>query len=314
MPKKPIEGVAALATKYLPCKEDGELDKESFRRHLRWMIEKGVDAIGVNAGADFHYSDAERKEITKILVDEVNGKVPCYMGASAFDTETAVKRAKEVQDAGTDAIFMTGPPIDHPLGSDPVNDIVEHFHRVSEAVSIPVGFYNTPSAWPGVMPPETIRKIEKAAPMVQFVKAGPRDMMSYTTMVNGMVESRIKIIAGKSYFQFHQLHSMWDKPNRPVGLTGYIAGVLPAEHVLMWKEFKSGNIDKARHIWQLKILPLVDLMYGFQFGWTEDIMPQEVLKQMGLIKTSRTPHSTKGVGEYLKKEIGKYLEQVKPEY
>jgi len=314
MPKKTIEGVAALATKFLPCKEDGELDVESFRNHLNWMIEKGANSIGVNAGADFHYNDAERKEITKILVDEVNGRVPCYMGASAFDTETAIKRAKEVQDAGADAIFMTGPPLDHPLGTDPQNDIVEHFRKISDAVDIPIGIYNTPSAWPGIMPPDTLRKIEQVADMVTFVKAGPRDMASYRVMVEGLAQSRIKIIAGKSYYQFHQLNFAWNMPNRPVGLTGYIAGVLPAEHAQLWKEFQNNNIDKARFIWQSKILPLVDLMYGFQFGWTEDVMPQEVLRQMGIIKCSRTPHSVKSVSDYLKKEIAKYLEQVKPTY
>ncbi len=152
--------------------------------------------------------------------------------------------------------------------------------------------------------------IRKAAPMFQFIKACPSDMTSYLTMVSAMANSRIKILAGKSYYMFHQLRSVWDKPNHPVGLTGYIAGVLSVEHVQMWKEFKSGNIDKARQIWYSKILPLVELMYGSQFGWSEDIMPLEVLKQMGIIKTSRTSHSTKNVSDYPKKEIAKCLELV----
>jgi 4-hydroxy-tetrahydrodipicolinate synthase len=310
MPKNPIEGVVALVPKYLPSNEDGELDEESFRNLLDWMIEKGANAIGVLAGVDFHYNDAERKKIAKILVDEVNGRVPCFMGASAFDTETAIKRAKELQDIGVDAIFVTGPPLDHPLGSDPQNDIVEHFRKISDAVDIPIGIYNTPNAWPGIMPPETLRKIEQVADMVTFIKAGQRDLESYMVMVKGLAQSRLKIITGKSYYQFHMLNAAWNMPNRPVGLTGYIAGILPAEHAQLWKEFQNNNIDKARLIWQSKILPLADLMYGTQFGWSEDIMPLEVLRQMGIIKYSRTPYSVKGVSDYLKKEIAKYLEQV----
>lgn len=314
MSKKEIIGVVALATKYLPCKEDGELDEEGFRNHISWMVEKGATSIGVNGGADFHYNDSERKRITKILVDEVNGKVPCYMGASSMDTTTAVKRAKEVEDAGTDAVFITGPPVDHPLGSNP-EAIVEHFRKISDAVNIPIGFYNTPGAWPGIMSPELLRKIEKAADMVQFVKAGPRTMESYEAMVSGLRESRLKVIAGKSYYQFHQLNYAWNLPNRPIGLTGYIAGVLPKEHQELWEAFKKNDVNRARVIWQTKILPLVDLMYGSQFGqWTEDIMPQEVLRQMGIIKSSRTPHSTQNVSEYLKKEIAKFLDDVKPDY
>jgi len=208
---------------------------------------------------------------------------------------------------------MTGPPLDRPLGSKPQQDIVEHFKRVSDAIKIPISFYNTPGAWPGVMPPETLKKIEEAAPLVEYVKAGPREMSDYKIMADGLLDSRLKIIAGKSYYNFHQLCYAWDKPNRPVGLCGYIVAVLPAEHVAMWEAFEKNDIDKAGEIWNLKILPLADLLYGRAFGYNEKIHPLEILKQMGIIKTSRIPFTMVGVDDYAKKEIAKYLEQVKPD-
>ncbi|MFQ5860559.1 MAG: dihydrodipicolinate synthase family protein, partial [Dehalococcoidia bacterium] len=114
MAKKELRGVLALMTKYFPSDDDGALDEESFRNHLRWMLSKGVHAIGVGCGADFDYNDAERKRITEILVDEVNGRVPCWAGASAWDTETTIKRARDVERIGADGVFMTGPPLDRP--------------------------------------------------------------------------------------------------------------------------------------------------------------------------------------------------------
>jgi len=73
-------------TKYFPSDEDGVFDEESFRNHISWLIRKGVHSIGFNCEADFDYNDAERKRITEILVDEVSGRVPFFMGASAWDT------------------------------------------------------------------------------------------------------------------------------------------------------------------------------------------------------------------------------------
>lgn len=313
MANKKLRGVHALLTKYCPSDKDGAIDEKSFRNHLRWLIRKGVHVIGFNCGADFDYHDAERRRITEILVEEVNGKIPCMMGASAWDTETAIKRAKEVEKMGADVVFMTGPPLTRPLGNDPQKGIVEHFQRISDAVNIPISFYNTPGAWPGIMPPETLRKIEEAAPRVEYMKAGEREMSEYKKMLDGMAGSRIKIVAGKSYYNFHQLCYAWDKPNRPVGVSGYLTAVLPSEHVSFWEAFEKNDIDKAREIWYSKILPLAILIYGREFGYNEMTHPPEILKQMGIIKTSRIPFTLGGVDDYTKKEIAKYLEQVKPD-
>ena len=311
--KKEIRGVMALMTKYYPCDAEGSIDEESFRNHIRWLLKKRVHAIGVNCGADFDYTDDERKRITEILVEEIGGRIPCYMGASAWDTETSVKRAKDVQARGVDGVFMTGPPLDMPLKGNPQKAIAEHFKRISDAVSIPISFYNTPGTWPGIMDAETLIEIEKAAPNVEYVKAGPREMWEYKTMGDGLANSRLKIITGKSYFNFHQLYYSWDKPNRPVGLCGYLPALIPAEHVAMWEAFEKGDIDEAREIWYAKILPLADLLYGRAFGYNEKIHPMEILKQMGIIKTSRIPFTIRGVDDYTKREIAKYIEQIKPD-
>lgn len=312
MSKKEIGGVIALTTKYYPCDDDGAFDEESFRNHISWLIRKGVHAIGVNGGADFDYTDAERKRVVKILIDEVNGRVPCFMGASALDAKTAIKRANDVEDFGADAIFMTGPPPDHPLSKNS-QSIVEYYRQISNAVSTPIFIYNTPSAWPGVMPPEILKKIEEAAPLVEYVKAGERTMDEYRAVVNGLVGSRLKVVAGKSYYNFHQLLYAWCRPCRPIGLTGYLPGILPAEHVLLWEAFEKNDIDRAREIWNLKILPLAHLIYGREFGYNEKTFPQEILKQMGVFKTARTPFTVMSVDSYVKKEIAKYIEQFKPD-
>jgi dihydrodipicolinate synthase/N-acetylneuraminate lyase len=313
MAKKQIRGVVAILTKYAPCDEDGVFDEKSFRNYIRWLLRKGIHIMAINAGADFDYNDAERRHFTEIIMEEVNGKVPTIVGASAWDTETAIKRAKEVEKMGADVVFVTGPPLTRPLGANPQKEIVEHFRRLSDSGNIPIAFYNTPGGWPGIMPPETIREIEEAAPRVQYMKAGEREFGEYVKTVEGLAGSRIKIIAGKSYYNFHQLHYAWDKPNRPVGISGYLTGILPAEHVQMWEAFEKNNIDKAREIWYSKILPLAILIYGREFGYNESTHPNEILKQMGIFKNARIPFTKVGPDDYSKREVTKFLELVKPD-
>jgi 4-hydroxy-tetrahydrodipicolinate synthase len=311
MGKKGIRGVVAILTKYAPCNDDGAFDEKTYRRYIQWVLKKGVHAVALNAGADFDYHDAERRRMTEILLEEVNGKVPTIVGAQGWDTDTCVKRAKDVEKLGVDVVFITGPPLTKPLSGNN-KDIVEHFKRVSEAVHIPISFYNTPGAWPGIMTPELLKMIEKAAPNVTYMKAGEREFQEYVKVFNGMADSRIKVIAGKSYYNFHQLHYGWDKPNRPVGVSGYLTAVIPAEHVAMWEAFERNDIAKAREIWYSKILPLAILIYGREFGYNEATFPNEVLKQMGIFKNARIPFTIVGPDDYTKREIAKYIEQCKP--
>ncbi len=313
MVQKTLRGVLALLTKYHPCDAEGAIDEKDYRAHIRWLIKKGVHSIGVTCGADFDYSDAERRRMTEILVEEVNGRIPCLAGASAWDAETAIKRAKDAEQVGVDSVFMTGPPPEHPLGDHPQQNIVEFFTRVSDAINVPVSIYNTPAAWPGLLAPETLRTLEERAPRVEYIKAGPREMTESKTMIDGLAHSRLKIMAGKSYYNFHQILYGWDTPNRPVGLCGYLPAVLPAEHVAMWEAFERNAIDEARTVWISKILPLADLLYGRAFGYNEKIHPLEILKQIGIVTTSRIPFTIVGVDEYSKKEIAAYLETVKPD-
>ena len=178
MSKKEIRGVVAILTKYAPCDRDGAFDEKTFRKYIQWVLKKGVHVVALNAGADFDYNDAERRRMAEILLEEVNGKVPTIVGAQGWDTETCIKRAKEVEKIGGRCRFHHRAAPTKPLSGNP-KDIVEHFKRVSDAVHIPISFYNTPGGWPGIMNPELLKMIEKAAPNVTYMKAGEREFQEY---------------------------------------------------------------------------------------------------------------------------------------
>jgi 4-hydroxy-tetrahydrodipicolinate synthase len=298
-----FRGVLALLTKYYPCDSDGAIDESAYRKHIRWLLAEGVHGIGVGCGADFDYTDAERRKMAEILLEEAGGRALCFVGVSAPDTATAVKRAREAAKIGADVIFVTGPPCDRPLGRNVRASIVDHFNQVSEAAGKPTSFYNTPGAWPGLLDSETLWMIEEGCPLVKYVKAGPREMREYYEMVAALQGRRLRIIAGKSYYNFHQLNWAWRTQARPVGVCGYLVGLLPKEHVLMWNAFEAGAIEEARRIWVTRILPLADLLYGRAFGYNEKLHPLEVLKQLGLVAVARTPFSVEEVDEYMRGEL-----------
>jgi dihydrodipicolinate synthase/N-acetylneuraminate lyase len=312
MEQQEFEGVLSILSKFYPCDENGAIDEESYRRYIRWLIEAGVNGIGDNIGADFdYYSDAERLHMDEILIEEVNNCAMTFIGVSSWDMLTAVKRAKDAARIGADVIFFTGPPYDRPFASDPKKGMLEFFKRMCDAVDQPLAFYNTDEAWPGIMNNDLLMAIDDVVDRIVYVKAGTRELNTYKEMIDGLQSSKLRIIAGKSYFNFHQLNYAWKMSNRPIGMGGYICSLLPKEHVAMWQAFKRGEIETARTIWLEKILPLADLLYGTAFDYHEKFIPMEVLKQLGILKSARIPQSIKPVDEYMRGELGKALSYIR---
>lgn len=321
MPRE-LHGVLGLTSKLFPCDEDGDFDEESYRNHITWMIENGVHSVGTMVGHMFDYSDGERKRAAEIFVDEVDGRVPSVVGIASWDARTAIKRANDIAHLDVDALFTTGPPLDRPLGDDPER-IVDYFSEISDAVDLPIIFYNTPVAWPGVMDAELIKQIERAAPQVEYTIESSEFTYETQRVVEGLAESSIKIVPGKSYNTFYQVKETLDMDNSPVGLSGYLAGLLPAEYVSMWEAFEDDDVDRARDIWRTYMQPIVELQYGRGFTKSANPPPESVtdaldrkqrhiIYQMGVIENERLPYTTETVDDHYEREIAKHLNDVEP--
>jgi dihydrodipicolinate synthase/N-acetylneuraminate lyase len=100
---KPFRGVFVIVV--TPFDEKGRLDEESLRAVVDFCIEAGVHGLVTPANASEWYalSDAERRRVTRIVVEQADKRLPVILSVTAGSQWPAVEMARNAQDIGADA-------------------------------------------------------------------------------------------------------------------------------------------------------------------------------------------------------------------
>ena len=89
MPEQTMRGVFPILI--TPFDEQARIDEASLRHLVEFNIAAGVHGLGVALGSEvFKLSEAERDQVTRIVVDEVRGRVPVVINTGAAGTDLAV--------------------------------------------------------------------------------------------------------------------------------------------------------------------------------------------------------------------------------
>lgn len=95
--------------------EDLELDLPAMRRHVRFLIDGGInESTGVllagGAAGDFStLSFNERVQVAEAVIQEADGRVPVVMGAQTTDTRELVALARVAERLGAEYIQVSPP-------------------------------------------------------------------------------------------------------------------------------------------------------------------------------------------------------------
>ena len=127
--------------------EDGNLDLESQKRCLDFMIDAGSDGLCIlaNFSEQFSLSDDEREQITRTALEHVAGRVPVIVTTTHYGTAVCAARSKRAQDMGA-AMVMVMPPYHGATFRVPEAQIFEFYARLSDAVDIPIMVQDAPAS------------------------------------------------------------------------------------------------------------------------------------------------------------------------
>ncbi len=126
------------------------------------------------AGEVLKLSSDERRDLTEVILDEVAGAVPVFVGAGAPSVRASIELARHAEKAGANCVVLPAPM------SGAVGDgaLVEYFATIAASVSVPVMIQDAP-AYVGVrLGPEVVSRVGAAAENVRLVKleAGPAEI------------------------------------------------------------------------------------------------------------------------------------------
>src|SRR5215831_17318974 len=124
-----------LPAMQVPYREDYTIDEVELRRFARWLASQpGIGGLVTNGhtGEVFALSADERAEVTRIVADEVRGKMPVISGICSESVTEAAEHARMARDAGASGLLVMPPHYWLRFGMQP-EYVLEHFAAVGEA-------------------------------------------------------------------------------------------------------------------------------------------------------------------------------------
>ena len=159
-------GVALIT----PFKSDGSVDYNALVRLVEYQVQNGVDflcVLGTTAETPT-LTEEEKRQIKKVVIERVNGRVPILLGISSNCTQTVLNTLKNEDFTGVDAVLVAVPYYNKPSQEG----IYQHYKAIAEATDLPVVLYNVPGRTGVNMTAETTLRLTQ---MDDIIKNKPEN-------------------------------------------------------------------------------------------------------------------------------------------
>jgi 4-hydroxy-tetrahydrodipicolinate synthase len=246
---KPEGILPALVT---PFTDDGKtVDEERLRVLVNHCLELGVHGVVPcgTTGEFVNLSTEEKKQVIKIVVDEVNGKVPVVAGTGASGTREALEMTKYAKDAGATAALIVTPYYMKPAD----RGIYEHYNTIASEVDLPIILYNIPQCTGLPLPWQMVEDLAQI-PNIVGVKDSS-GQLSFILAVLEKVRDKINVLCGHDEVVVAALAA---------GCSGAIlasANVIPDVWIQIYNHVKNGELQKAREL-QYKVQKIARIIAG----------------------------------------------------
>jgi 4-hydroxy-tetrahydrodipicolinate synthase len=136
---KPKGIITAMVT---PLDKTDHINAEATKQLVNRLIEKKVDGLFIlGTNGEFHrLTDLEKIRFAELVVSEVNGRVPVYVGTGGNSTAQVIALSKEMTAVGADALSVITPY----LVKITENELLHHYLSIAETQIAPLMLYNIP--------------------------------------------------------------------------------------------------------------------------------------------------------------------------
>jgi 2-keto-3-deoxy-L-arabinonate dehydratase len=300
MSPRKLEGVIPILL--TTFHDDGNLDLESQRRLIHYLLEAGAHGLGLfgNASEGYTLSGAERTQLLQLVTHEVKGRVPLVVSSGHTGTSVAVELSRESEDLGADALMVLPP---YYLKTDG-EGLLRYYGEIANGVKIPVMVQDAPALTTVAMPPALLAKMSREIPGVRYVK-----VEAAPTTPKFSVIARD---AGDKLILFGGLNGNFFLEELARGSRGIMPGSdMISLFVRTWDHWHAGQREEA---WDLftQMLPLI--RFELQPGLGVSAMKHN-LKSAGIIQSACVRHPTSALDGQALGELEflqKRLERVSP--
>lgn len=237
-----LEGIIPpLATPFTP---DQELDEETLRREVRFMLDAGVHGltVGGSTGEGHTLSIEESCRLAAITVDEVRGRIPVISGIIRDSTREVIRYGKALKDVGVDGLQIT--PV-HYLFTSGDEATLAYYREIGQAVRLPIVVYNV-VPWNTILPATLLRLADQE--WIVGVKQSGGDIHKLADLLQAN-RGRLRVLTAIDALLY---------PSFLLGAHGAVAAILtvvPKLCVALWDACQRRDLDAARALHE-RILPI----------------------------------------------------------
>lgn len=292
-----FRGIFTIPT--TPFDDSGQIDVDSFRRVIDFCIECGAHGLvyPVNASEFATLSDAERMQMSEVLVEQNAGRIPVVIGVQHLSAETSIGFSEHAREIGADSVIAMPP---YAWKKAPSTEaIFDYYQAIAATARIPVFVQNNPPPIGIVMSAEFLSRMCDEIEYVDYVKEEtPPSTIALTKLleVNGGSCRGIMGGAGGRY--------LIEEYRR--GTCGQMPGCHVTDVVVqLWDALEAGDRERTTHVYK-EMSPL------FHFEHQLPGCYKEVLKRRGVIASAYRRNGQMPLDEVSSTYLDELLEGLKP--
>jgi 2-keto-3-deoxy-L-arabinonate dehydratase len=283
-----FEGVFPIVN--TPFRDDGAVDFESQRRLVHFLLECGAHGLGLFGTASEGYTLAaeERLQILRLVVRQVNGRVPIIASTGHTGTDVAVALSRQAEAEGANGLMVLPPYFLKP----DAQGVYDYFAAINEAVRIPIMVQDAPLMTQVPIGAPLLARMGRELARVRYAKVeAPPTAPKISDIITAGEGGPILFGGLNGQFLLEELDR---------GARGTMPGSdLTAAFVRIWTHWKAGERAVAREEFR-RYLPLI--RYELQPGLGVSVMKHN-LAAGGIIASARVRHPTRTLDDLGRGEL-----------
>ncbi|MGW1680420.1 4-hydroxy-tetrahydrodipicolinate synthase [Saccharopolyspora sp. NPDC002376] len=260
--------LVAMAT---PMNPDGTISETGLANLVDHLLSTACDGIVVagTTGEAPTLTDAETTQLIRAVAARAQGQARVIAGVGTYDTATSVRRAREAEAAGADALLLVCPYYSKPTQAG----VIAHCTAVADATELPVMLYDVPARTGTALEMPTLLELAEH-PRIRAVKDAKGDLFEAMSV---MSRTSLAYYCGIDELNLPYLAS------GATGLVSVVGNVFADRNAELIRAVRDNDLETGRSI-QSGLIPVVDAIMRTSQG---AIMAKAALAELGII-----PHTT----------------------
>ncbi|WP_298444254.1 dihydrodipicolinate synthase family protein [Gordonia sp. (in: high G+C Gram-positive bacteria)] len=244
-----------LAAVVTPMNDDLSIDEKGVAAQVDHILSGGCAGVvpGGSTGEFTTLTTAERKRVNELYIEAARGRGAVVAGTGALSTAETIDLTRHAADAGADAVMVV-PPF---YGDMDWAGLLAHYGAISDAVDIPIMYYNIPAATGVDLTPEQFAELGRTTNVTCYKDTGG-DATKLTQVFENHADD-ITVINGWDTLTFYGLSlgakaSVWGTASVIPGLCAQLYDALAVQ----------GDLARGRELWTT-IFPICEFLEAHNY-------------------------------------------------